>query len=102
MAIYQKCPYCGKVQMDIQGEHIYTNDEGDLLDLDGSIIDGYPLDENWLPVQCEYCHKVARGYEFDWVTRKEWGYWNRFYAWWIWKWDAFVDWCRWFARLFRF
>jgi len=90
MATFLRCPHCGKVQRDLQGEHLSRNDAGDLLDLNGRIINEYP-DEKWLPIWCEHCHKISRGYYWEECTRDDWGWWDRARAWWLWHWDALVD-----------
>ncbi len=87
MATFMKCPNCGKVQRDIMGETIWTNDEGEVLDLDGKPADAILYENGWLPIKCNHCGLVAR--ERDWikVSRKEWGATNRFRVWLSIQWD---------------
>lgn len=91
MATFLRCPYCRRVQRDIMGETIWTNDEGDILDLDGKPANAIEFRSGWMPIKCNHCGLVAR--EEDWIpaTRKEWGVPNRFITWLTVQWDRFVE-----------
>ena len=93
MSTFMRCPMCGKVQRDIMGEHIWTNEEGDILDLTGKPADAIIYEPGWMPIKCEHCGLVMRERDWPKATRKEWALSERvkcrLLVWWDRFWDYF-------------